>query len=116
MRLTIPAVKTVAAAAAHGKVAVTISRATCASPRKGTFRLHKVLGRSVTLNGTGRGSFTFASPRQPGLYLGRVSFGGTALILPGHDADMYLAVVSPPSLRAKPSLRFVDPSSWAVCP
>ena len=48
MRLTIPAIKTDAAAAAHGKVTVTISRATCASSRKGTFKLRKVLSRSLT--------------------------------------------------------------------
>ncbi len=115
MRLTVPAIKTDAAAAAHGRVTVAISRATCTSPRKGTFRLRTVLRRSVTLNGTGRGSLTFTSPRQPGSYLGRVSFAGTALILPGRDADMYLGVVSPPDPHAKPSLRFVDPSAWAVC-
>jgi hypothetical protein len=115
MRLTIPAIKTDAAAAAHGKATVTISRATCASPRKGTFRLRKVLGRSVTLNGTGRGSLTFTSPRQPGFYLGSVTFGGTALILPGRDAPMYLGVYSPATRHAKPRLTFVDPSAWAVC-
>ncbi len=115
VRLTIPAVKTDAAAAAHGKVTVTISRAMCASRRKGTVRLRKVLGRSVTLNGAGRGSLTFASPPQPGFYLGRVTFGGTPLILPGRDADMYLGVSSPANSRAKPGLSFVDPSSWAVC-
>jgi hypothetical protein len=50
-----------------------------------------------------------------GFYLGQITFGGTALILPGRDAAMYLGVSSPPSFRAKPGLRFVDPSSWAVC-
>ncbi len=115
MRLTIPAIKTDTAASAHGKVTVTISRATCASARQGTFRLHKVLSRSVALNGAGRGSLTFTSPRQPGFYLGRVTFGGTALILPGRDADLYLGVFSPGNPRAKPSLSFVDPASWAVC-
>ncbi|MGZ4314147.1 MAG: hypothetical protein ACXVR1_18790 [Solirubrobacteraceae bacterium] len=116
MRLTIPAIKTVAAAAAHGRLTVTISRAQCVSVRKGTFRLHRVLSRRVTLDGAGRGSFTFTSPRQPGFYLGRVPFGGTALILPGPDANMYLGVFSPANFRAKPSIQFVDPSSWAACP
>jgi hypothetical protein len=115
MRLTIPAIKTDAAAAARGKVTVTINRATCTSGRKGTFRLRKVLSRSVVLSGTGRGSITFASPRQPGFYLGLITFGGTALILPGRDAAMYLGVFSPANPRAKPSLQFVAPSSWAVC-
>jgi hypothetical protein len=115
MRLTIPATKTVATAAAHGRLTVAISRATCASPRKGTFKLHKVLSRGLTLNGAGRGSLTFTSPRQPGLYLGRVTFGGSALILPGGDADMFLAVLSPADPRARPSLRFVDPSAWSPC-
>ena len=94
---------------------VVISRATCASFRKGTFKLHKVLSRSLTLNGAGRGSLTFTSPREPGLYLGRVTFGGTALVLPGRDADMFLGASSGADPRAKPSLRFVDPSSWAPC-
>jgi hypothetical protein len=115
MRLTIPAIKIEAAGAAHGKVTVAISRATCASLRKGTIKLRKVLSHIVTLNGVGRGSFTFTSPRQPGFYLGRITFGGTALILPGRDADMFLGADSPANFRAKPSLRFVDPSSWAVC-
>jgi hypothetical protein len=115
MRLTIPASKTVAAAAAHGRVTVAISRATCASARKSTFKLHKVLSRSLTLNDAGRGSLTFTSPRQPGYYLGRVSFGGTALVLPGSDAPMFLGAFLPANPRAKPSLQFVDPSAWAVC-
>lgn len=115
VRLTIPAVKTDAAAAAHGKVTVTISRATCASLRKGTFKLHKVLSRSLSLNGAGRGSLTFTSPLQPGFYLGRVTFAGTALILPGRDADMFLGASSGANPLGKPSLRFVDPSSWAPC-
>jgi hypothetical protein len=115
MRLTIPSIKIDAVAAAHGKVTVAIGRATCTSTRKSTFRLHKVLSGTVTLNGAGRGSFTFASPRQPGFYLGLVSFAGTALILPGRDADMYLGAFSAANPRARPSLRFVDPSSWAVC-
>jgi hypothetical protein len=115
MRLTVPTVKTDAAAAAHGKVTVTISRASCASPRKGTFRLHKLLSRSIVLSGAGRGSVTFSSPRQPGFYLGRITFGGTALILPGRDADMFLDASSGPDPRGKPSLRFVDPAAWAVC-
>ena len=116
MRLTLPAIKTDAAAAAHGKLTVTINRATCRSARKGTVRLHKVLARSVALDGTGRGAFTFTSPRKPGFYLGRITFGGTALILPGRDADMYLGVFSPANPRVRPSLQFVDPSSWAACP
>ncbi|MGZ4299821.1 MAG: hypothetical protein ACXVVK_22525 [Solirubrobacteraceae bacterium] len=115
MRLTIPATKIVAAAAAHGRLTVAIGRASCASARKGTFKLHKVLSRSLTLNGAGRGSVTFTSPRQPGLYLGQVIFGGTPLILPGRDADMFLGVVSPADPRARPSLRFVDPSAWSPC-
>ncbi len=116
MRLTIPAIKTDAAAAADGKLTVSISRATCASARKGTFRLHKGLRHTVALDGAGRGSFTFASPRQPGFYLGRVTFGGAPFILPGRDADMYLGVFSPSDPRVKPSLQFVNPSSWAACP
>ena len=84
--------------------------------RKGTVRLHKVLARSVALDGTGRGAFTFTSPRKPGFYLGRITFGGTALILPGRDADMYLGVFSPANPRVRPSLQFVDPSAWAACP
>jgi hypothetical protein len=116
MRLTIPAIKTDAAAAAHGRVMVTINRATCASVRTGRIRLRKVLDRGVTVNGAGRGSLTFTSPRQPGFYLGRITFGGTALILPGRDADMYLGIFSPANPRATPSLQFVDPSSWAPCP
>lgn len=116
MRLTIPAIKTDAAAAAHGKLTVTINRATCRSVRKGTVRLHKVLGRSVALDGAGRGAVTFTSPRKPGFYLGRITFGGTALILPGRDADMYLGVFSPANPRVRPSLQFVDPSAWAACP
>ena len=115
MRLTIPATRTVAAAAAHGRMTVVISRASCASFRKGTFKLHKVLSRRLTLNGAGRGSLTFASPREPGLYLGRITFGGTALVLPGRDTDMFLGASSGADPRAKPSLRFVDPSSWAPC-
>ena len=115
MRLTIPAIKTVAAAAAHGRLTVAISRATCASSRKGTFKLHKVFSRDLTLNGAGRGSLTFTSPRQPGFYLGQITFGGTALILPGRDAPMFLGVSSPANPHAKPSLSFVDPASWAVC-
>lgn len=116
MRLTIPAIKTDAVPAAHGKLTVTLSRATCLSARKGTVRLRKVLGRSVTLNRAGRGSLTLAPPRQPGYYLGRVTFGGTPLILPGRDADMYLGAFSPPTPRARPTLQFVDPSAWAACP
>lgn len=115
IRLTIPAIKADTAAAAHGKLTVTISRASCSSVRKATFRLHKVLSRSVTLNATGRGALAFTSPTQPGFYLGRITFGGTALILPGRDADMFLGVLSPANPRAKPSLEFVNPSSWAVC-
>jgi hypothetical protein len=115
MRLTIPAIKTDAAAAAHGKLTVTINRATCASVRKATFKLHRVLSRSVTLNGAGRGVFTFTSPRQPGFYLGRISFGGTALILPGRDADMDLGVFPPANFRVKPTIQFVDPTSWDPC-
>jgi hypothetical protein len=84
-------------------------------PRKGTSKLHKVPRRSIALDGAGRGSVTFSSPRQPGFYLGRVTFGGTSLILPGRDADMYLGVSSPASLRVKPSLCLVDPASWTVC-
>jgi hypothetical protein len=115
MRLTIPATRIVAAAAAHGRMTVVISRATCASLRKGTFKLHKVLSRSLSLNDAGRGSLTFTSPRQPGLYLGQVTFGGAPLILPGRDADMFLGASSGADPRGKPSLRFVDPSSWAPC-
>jgi hypothetical protein len=115
MRLTIPATKIVAAAAAHGRLTVAISRASCASARKGTFKLHKVLSRSVRLNGSGRGSLTFTSPREPGLYLGRITFGGTALVLPGRDADMFLGASSPANPRTRPSLQFVDPSAWAPC-
>ena len=115
-RLSIPAIKTVAAAAAHGKVTVTINRATCASVRKATFRLHRVLSRTVALNAAGRGSVTFTSPHQPGFYLGRITFDGTALILPGRDADMDLGVFSPANFRAKPSMQFVDPTSWSPCP
>jgi hypothetical protein len=50
------------------------------------------------------GSFTFVPPRQPGYYLGRVTFGGTPLILPGRDADMYLGAFSP----ARPALTFAQ--------
>jgi hypothetical protein len=116
MRLTIPAIKLDAAPAAHGKLTVTINRAACASVRKATFRLHKVLSRSVTLSGAGRGTVTFTSPVQPGFYLGRITFGGTSLVLPGRDADMYLGVFSPANFRVKPSLQFVDPTTWAPCP
>jgi hypothetical protein len=115
MRLTIPAIKTVAAAAAHGNLTVAISRATCASARKGTIKLHRVLSRSVTLNAAGRGVFTFTSPRQPTFYLGRISFGGTPLILPGRDADMYLGVFPPANFRLRPTLQFVDPRGWDPC-
>ena len=84
LRLTIPAIKTDAAAAAHGKVTVTISHATCASVRRGTFRLHKVLTRSVALNADGRGSIpTSTSPRQPGFYLGASPSAGPRSSCPG---------------------------------
>jgi len=116
LRLTVPAIKTVAAAAAHGALTVTINRAQCTSVRRGTVRLHKVLSRRLTLDGAGRGSFTFASPERPGFYLGRITFGGTALILPGPDANMYLGVFSPANFRLKPTLQFVDPTQWAACP
>ena len=115
MRLIVPAIKTVASAAGHGKLTATINRATCLSGRKGTFRLHKAVSRSVVLNAAGRGSVTFASPRQPGFYLGQISFGGTALILPGRDADMFLGVFSPANPHKKPSLQFVSPNSWDPC-
>jgi hypothetical protein len=116
MRLTIPAIKTETAAAAGGTVTVTISRARCASVRRGTVKLRTVLSRRMTLNGAGRGSLTFASPRQPAFYLGRITFGGTALILPGLDASMFLGVFSPANFRLKPTIQFVDPRSWAACP
>ena len=116
LRLTIPAIKTVAALAAHGMLTVTISRARCASVHKGTFKLRTVLRRRITLNQAGRGSFTFISPRTPGFYLGEITFGGSALILPGPDANMFLGVFSPANFRLKPSVQFVDPSQWAPCP
>jgi hypothetical protein len=116
LRLTIPAIKTIAGAAAHGTLTVTISRAQCASARRGTFRLHRVLSRRITLNRAGRGSFVFTSPRQPAFYLGQITFGGTALILPGADASMFLGVFSPANFRLKPSIQFVDPTQWAPCP
>jgi hypothetical protein len=115
MRLTIPAIKTVAAAAAHGKLTVTIDRAQCLSVRRGTVRLHRVLSRRITLDGAGRGSLVFSSPRRPGFYLGRITFGGTALILPGADANMLLGVFPPANFHLKPSIQFVDPTQWAPC-
>jgi hypothetical protein len=115
MRLTIPAIKTVAAAAAHGPLTVTISRARCASLRRGTIRFRTVLRRRITLDQAGRGSFTFTSPTTPGFYLGQITFGGSPLLLPGPDANMYLGVFSPANFRLKPSIQFVNPSSWAPC-
>lgn len=114
MRLTIPAIKTDVPAAAHGKLTVRISRATCVSAN-GMFRLHKALSHGVVLNGAGRGSFTFISPRQPGFYLGQISFGGTPLILPGRDADMFLAIFSPAKARVRPTLQFVSENGWDPC-
>jgi len=93
-----------------------VPRTTRKAHGKATFWLHKVLSRTVALNAAGRGSVTFTSPHQPGFYLGRITFGGTALILPGRDADMDLGVFSPANFRAKPSMQFVDPTSWSPCP
>ena len=66
-------------AAAGGTVRVTIFRAdTCKLRKVGTYR-----GRF----GARRARFTMRRPRRPGLYLGRFSFGGTALLNASTDPN-----------------------------
>ena len=66
-------------AAAGGAVRVTIFRAnTCKLRKVGTYR-----GRF----GPRRARFTMRRPRRPGLYLGRLSFGGTSLLNASTDPN-----------------------------
>ena len=111
MRLTVFTLPSITAAAAHGQLTLTIGRATCTSGRKGTFNLHTVVKGRARLDARGHAAFSFRSPSLDGFYLGRLTFGGTSLMLPGADAPIYLSVIAP-----RHTIRFVSPTSWSVCP
>jgi len=116
MRMTVPAVPLIAPYVPQGRLTLAISRASCASALSGKFRLHRVIQQRVRVNSKARAVFDFHSPTADAFYLGRLTFGGTSLILSGPDAPMYLEVSTPPNPSAPHAIRFVDPKSWSPCP
>jgi hypothetical protein len=112
MTLTVPALAALASAAARGRLTLTIDSARCTSFVRQTVRLRPVLRQTVRVDGHGRAVFRFRSPTAFGTYLGQVRFGGTALVLPGRDADMDLGVFS---YGSRAHLTFVNPEAWSPC-
>jgi hypothetical protein len=115
MRLTVAPAKLIGPFAAHGMLTLTISRASCLSVTRGTYRLHPVLRRRARLDSHGRAVFSFRSPVGDGYYGAQLSFGGSALLLRGQDAFMYLGVFAPANPSQRPAIQFVSPDSWAPC-
>jgi hypothetical protein len=109
--MVVTAAKEIVAAAAGGKLTFQVLRATCVHRRK--IHLQPVATAVGRVNGKGRATFHFHSPTTLGYYLGRFTFGGTALVLPGRDADATMTVGLFEATNRYVS--FLNPAAWAPC-
>jgi hypothetical protein len=112
MRMLVPAVPSIAGAAAGGKLTFSLFRAGCAHRTRTT--LHHVLTSVARVDRHGVATLRFRSPTAAGFYLGRFTFGGTSLVLAGRDADATMQR----GLYGihRPYVTFLDPAQWGPCP
>jgi hypothetical protein len=115
LSLIVPSVRSIAPFAAGGRLSFALYRAVC--------RHGRVLGRRIArssgrVNDQGAATFSFTTPQTEAFYFGRVSFGGTSLVLRGADPAplLFQARQDPRRLVAGATLfGFVDPTQYAPC-
>jgi hypothetical protein len=108
-RLIVRADRAIAAAAARGRLTLTLYRSDCVRRKIVNRRVAIIQAR---LDAHATANFSFRAPTRDAFYFARLRFAGTALVLAGDDPSDLLFLAA---YYQTPNFRFADPSSYAPC-